>query len=71
MNWTRKKPKIDGYYWMKRKGKTPNIIKIWDAPNDSTVSFCGSDWDQPIKKFKNAEWYGPLKPPEEDREVER
>ena len=69
MKWTKEKPKEDGYYWLKREGKNTTIVDIYDVPNDPTLAFFGSDMCismEELEELKSSEWYGPLKPPEDE-----
>lgn len=64
MDWTKKKPLKNGYYWIKESSddRKAIIVGIWDGvvkwPDGSDSNIFKDPY------LKNAEWYGPLKPPE-------
>ena len=70
MNWTKRVPAVDGYYWLRRAGEHDTIVKVRDVGAGlvefgAMVAWTGSDWDtslcEVLKKWQ-CSWAGPLLP---------
>ncbi len=59
--WTRERPAEPGFYWL-RQGRRARVVEI----RDGYLCMTTSELPVPIgaKALDNAEWYGPLSPPE-------
>lgn len=68
MNWTSQAPKIEGWYWWrKRPGKVPIITFVEESDNGGI--FFRRDVDEEVPNpgtFGGGEWCGPLIPPIEE-----
>jgi len=62
MEWTNEKPNENGLYWLRREDRELTIVKIWDAPEDPTIAWIGSDWDSSLSEVEGL-WWGPVEPP--------
>lgn len=77
MKWTKDKPVIEGFYWMRSHEYSPRIVEVIDNSldkkgllNDLYVSFTQGEYDwiaiHPIytkDQLEGAEWYGPIEIP--------
>ncbi len=59
--WTRKRPTKDGFYWL-RQGRRGRVVEM----RANYLCMTTSELPVPIgaKALDDAEWYGPLSPPE-------
>ncbi len=72
MEWICDLPKMNGFYWLRRKDEKDTIVKIWDIDAQlvefgTMVAWVGSDWDQSLCEILEkyvCQWCGPLSPPE-------
>ena len=66
MNWTKEKPTKDGFYWHRGsvEDEKPIVVSIFNGniqwPDGSESNILKD------KSLEGCEWYGPLKPPEDE-----
>lgn len=63
--WTREKPKVAGWYWVRDKGMA-SIVDLWLNRTLASlyVSIAGDEGSTPLSKFSDwCEWWGPLPEP--------
>lgn len=71
MKWSYDMPKMNGFYWLRRKDQKDTIVKIRDIEAQlvefgAMIVWIGSDWNQSLcDVFKECtcQWWGPLYPP--------
>lgn len=74
-DWTTTPPTVPGYYWLRNykcqdgtSHQGPEVvhcpIDFWTGHLTQNVFFTGSDLSFGIDEFLEAEWYGPIEPPE-------
>jgi len=71
MEWTKDTPKIDGFYWLRRKGGKDTPVKVYDCDAGlveygAMVAWIGSDRDQSlceVAKKNECQWFGPIESP--------
>ena len=64
--WTKKKPMQEGWYWWKRDGSDPQIVKIFKVPFsvEWQIGLVGNPDSIPLSmSHKNNEWHGPIAKP--------
>ena len=62
LEWTSEKPTVAGWYWCKKEGRKPCIVKLSaDAGNGKLVD----SWSSCFVENWKAEWAGPIQPPKE------
>lgn len=66
LQWTRRKPKSEGWYWLAAPtGFTPRIVKAWrDETGRLRVNAESPGWHLLRPIWKGCRWAGPLVAPE-------
>lgn len=62
MKWTKKKPTQLGYYWLRYKTYSPQIVEVYRC-KPIGFSSTGCTYSYGEKECRGCEWYGPLTPP--------
>jgi len=83
MQWTKELPKEPGFYWIRSEEKHPfyrkldpqpvriDLHNMYSAAPPLTVEFIASEdttyFEELNNKFNDVMWYGPVQPPEFER----
>lgn len=66
MEWTKEKPKEDGWYWYKDEDFGPSVICVgWQSMDSLIITY--PEYADYLPDFgdANGEWYGPIEEPED------
>lgn len=66
MEWSKNKPKVDGFFWyaMNDNREPITIVEVYDINTSMpSISWIGTDVDKDLNKI-NGYWFGPISAPE-------
>jgi hypothetical protein len=68
MAWTRQRPTVSGYYWMRDAEGDPApgvvFVAVFMPGHDGVVRFVGTAGEDSLSAQDGAEWCGPIPCPE-------